>query len=165
MAKEIGAGAALAAVGLMVIYGLDVTLLVMVGALALLVRFLLDARGSGRPFEVVAGAGGGSAVAVTFDQIGGQEVAKRELVEALDFVKDAERVARLGIRPLKGLLLAGPPGTGKTLMAKAAANYTDSVFIAASGSQFVEMYAGVGAQRVRALFQQARQLARRQGKK
>lgn len=165
MAKEIGAGVALAAVGLMVVYGLDVTLLVMAGALALLVRFLLDARGHGRPFEVVAGGGGGSSMTVTFDQIGGQEVAKRELVEALDFVKDAERVARLGIRPLKGLLLAGPPGTGKTLMAKAAANYTDSVFIAASGSQFVEMYAGVGAQRVRALFQQARQQARREGKK
>lgn len=60
----------------------------------------------------------------------------------------------MGIRPIKGILLTGPPGTGKTLLAKAAAKYTNSSFIATSGSEFIEMYAGVGAQRVRNLLKQ-----------
>jgi len=102
---------------------------------------------------------------VTFADIGGQEAAKRELVEALDFIAQRDRVHALGIRPLKGILLAGPPGTGKTLMAKAAASYTGSVFFSASGSEFIEVYAGVGAQRVRQLFAKARDAARRQGTK
>lgn len=96
---------------------------------------------------------------VTFQQVGGQQSAKKELQEALDFIKADERTSALGIRPLKGILLTGPPGTGKTLLAKAAATYTDAVFLAAAGSEFIEMYAGVGAQRVRSLFQQARELA------
>ncbi len=66
----------------------------------------------------------------------------------------------MGIRPLKGILLIGPPGTGKTLLARAAAGYTDSVFISAVGSEFIEMYAGVGAQRVRQLFKQCRDQAK-----
>lgn len=93
---------------------------------------------------------------LTFDQIGGQERAKQELVEALDFLVHQDKIAKLGIRPLKGILLAGPPGTGKTLLAKAAAQYTDSIYLAASGSEFVEMYVGVGAGRVRDLFKEAR---------
>lgn len=97
---------------------------------------------------------------VTFDDIGGQESAKRELKEALDFMKEGERVSELGIRPLKGILLTGPPGTGKTLLAKAAATYTDSAFITVSGSAFIEMYAGVGAKRVRDVFARAREEAR-----
>jgi cell division protease FtsH len=101
---------------------------------------------------------------VSFDQIGGQEHAKRELREALDFLRYRDRIKSLGIRPLKGILLTGPPGTGKTLMAKAAATYTDSVFLAASGSEFVEMYVGVGAQRVRELFRKARQQAKKENK-
>ncbi|MBX6396201.1 MAG: AAA family ATPase, partial [Alicyclobacillaceae bacterium] len=101
---------------------------------------------------------------VNFDEIGGQEHAKRELMEALDFLRYRDRIRQLGIRPLKGILLTGPPGTGKTLMAKAAATYTDSAFVAASGSEFVEMYVGVGAQRVRELFRRARQSARKEGK-
>lgn len=102
---------------------------------------------------------------ITFDQIGGQEVAKNELLEALDFIKNIEEVKKMGIRPLKGILLTGAPGTGKTLMAKAASSYIDSVFVSASGSEFVEMYAGVGAQRVRQLFESARNLARKADKK
>ncbi|WP_139999496.1 AAA family ATPase [Paenibacillus paridis] len=93
---------------------------------------------------------------LTFEQIGGQERAKQELVEALDFLVHQEQIAKLGIRPLKGILLSGPPGTGKTLLAKAAAQYTDSIYLAASGSEFVEMYVGVGAGRVRDLFKEAR---------
>nr|WP_307556836.1 AAA family ATPase [Paenibacillus sp. V4I7] len=102
---------------------------------------------------------------LSFDEIGGQEIAKRELMEALDFLVHGDDLSRYGIRPLKGILLAGPPGTGKTLLAKAAAHYTDSVFLYAAGSDFVEMYVGVGARRVRGLFKEARQLTIKQKKK
>ena len=101
---------------------------------------------------------------VSFEDIGGQDMAKGELCEALEFIKDVERIKILGIRPLKGILLNGPPGTGKTLLAKAAAQFTGSAFLAVSGSEFVEMYVGVGAQRVRQLFKQARDAAKRNGK-
>jgi cell division protease FtsH len=102
---------------------------------------------------------------ITFDKIGGQEVAKNELLEALDFIRNIEEIKKMGIRPIRGILLTGNPGTGKTLMAKAATTYIDSIFVSASGSEFVEMYAGVGAQRVRQLFESARQLARKESKK
>ena len=102
---------------------------------------------------------------ITFADVGGQENAKMEIREALEFIKDSSRAQKLGIRPLKGILLAGPPGTGKTLLAKAAAAYTGASFVATAGSEFVEMYAGVGAQRVRELFKGARELARRENKK
>ncbi|MCS7462517.1 AAA family ATPase [Paenibacillus doosanensis] len=101
---------------------------------------------------------------LTFDDIGGQQRAKIELKEALDFLIKHEEIRKLGIRPLKGILLEGPPGTGKTLLAKAAAHYTNSVFIAASGSEFVEMYVGVGASRVRELFKEARSRAAKENK-
>lgn len=101
---------------------------------------------------------------VRFEDVGGQNVAKRELIEALEFLRIYEKANKLGIRPLKGILLTGPPGTGKTLLAKAAANYTDSVFISASGSEFIEVYAGLGAQRVRDLFSRARKLAKDRGR-
>lgn len=106
----------------------------------------------------------GKTHAVSFDDIGGQEVAKNELCEALEFMKNDERIRALGIRPLKGILLSGPPGTGKTLLAKAAAQLTNSAFLSASGSEFVEMYVGVGAKRVRQLFGQARQTAKKLNK-
>ncbi|TMV51227.1 AAA family ATPase [Paenibacillus mesophilus] len=101
---------------------------------------------------------------LTFDDIGGQDRAKNELKEALDFLIRHEEIRKFGIRPLKGILLTGPPGTGKTLMAKAAAHYTNSVFVSASGSEFVEMYVGVGASRVRDLFKEARSRAAKEGK-
>jgi cell division protease FtsH len=101
---------------------------------------------------------------ISFDDIGGQERAKRELKEALDFLNQRNEIAAYGIRPLKGILLTGPPGTGKTLMAKASAHYTDSVFMSASGSEFIEMYVGVGAQRVRDLFKDARVRAKKENK-
>ncbi|HZK01972.1 MAG TPA: AAA family ATPase [Anaerovoracaceae bacterium] len=94
-----------------------------------------------------------------FEDIGGQDVAINELKEALQFVIKPEKIAEMGIRPLRGVLLVGPPGTGKTLLARAAASFTSSVFIAASGSEFIEMYAGVGAKRVRQLFRDARKRA------
>ncbi len=111
-------------------------------------------------------AGGGSGVKpdVTFEDIGGQATAIKELKEALEFIKNQSDIQKLGIRPLKGILLTGPPGTGKTLLAKAAAGYTDAAFVTASGSEFIEMYAGVGAQRVRKIFQVARETSLRMGK-
>ncbi len=75
-----------------------------------------------------------SQVTTSFQDIGGQHMAKNELKEALEFILKPEVISRLGIRPLKGILLTGPPGTGKTLLAKAAAHYTESVFLSASGS-------------------------------
>ncbi len=99
-----------------------------------------------------------------FEDIGGQETPKQELKEALQFLIKSEMANQMGIRPLKGILLTGPPGTGKTLLAKAAAGFSDSVFLASSGSEFIEMYAGVGAQRVRNIFKSARDIARKQKK-
>lgn len=101
---------------------------------------------------------------LTFDDIGGQAQAKKEIMEALDFIIKHEEIKKMGIRPLKGVLLTGPPGTGKTLLAKAAAHYTNSVFAAASGSEFVEMYVGVGASRIRDLFKDARNRAVKENK-
>jgi len=112
--------------------------------------------------------GNGVSIATTeinFEDIGGQSVAKKELQEALDFLLYSDRMKALGIRPLKGILLSGPTGTGKTLLAKAAARYTNSAFLSVSGSEFVEMYAGVGAERVRGLFRRAREMVRKEKKK
>ncbi|MCL2817671.1 MAG: AAA family ATPase, partial [Clostridiales bacterium] len=102
---------------------------------------------------------------VSFDDIGGNLQAKRELKEALDFLCRSENAKELGIRPLKGVMLTGAPGTGKTMLAKAAAAYSDSLFYTAAGSQFIEMYAGVGAKRVRGLFSAARRDMKGSGKK
>ena len=96
---------------------------------------------------------------IGFNQIGGQEIAKKELLEALDFVTRPRLIRQMGIRPLKGVMLVGPPGTGKTLLARAAAGYTGSSFVSVAGSEFIEMYAGVGAQRVRRLFGTCRRKA------
>ena len=124
----------------------------------------LKTTGSQKKSFATSDTKGSSVAMIGFDDIGGQEVAKNELREALEFIKDVTRLKHLGIRPLKGVLLNGPPGTGKTLLAKAAAQFTDSVFVAASGSEFVEMYVGIGAQRVRQLFNQAKALAKSQHK-
>ncbi len=93
---------------------------------------------------------------VTFDDVAGVDEAKAELQEIVDFLKDRERYGRLGGRLPKGVLLVGPPGTGKTLLAKAVAGEAKVPFFSISGSEFVEMFVGVGAARVRDLFEQAR---------
>jgi len=96
---------------------------------------------------------------VTFDDVAGVDEAKDELREVVDFLKSPADYGRLGGRMPKGVLLVGPPGTGKTLLAKAVAGEAKVPFFSISGSEFVEMFAGVGAARVRDLFQQARQKA------
>lgn len=145
--------------------GLDIIPLVILGGLGLLLTQVNGGIRPGGAKKYVSIGGADRPRGVVFDDIGGQESAKRELLEALDFVRDEERLVKLGIRPLKGILLAGPPGTGKTLLARAAAGYTDSAFITTAGSEFIEVYAGVGAQRVRALFSSARETARREKKR
>ena len=100
---------------------------------------------------------------LTFEEIGGQDNAKQELREALIF-DSSRRYQEIRHSSIEGILLTGPPGTGKTLMAKAAAHYTDSIFVAASGSEFVEMYVGVGAGRIRDLFKDARNRAAKENK-
>ncbi len=92
----------------------------------------------------------------TFKDVAGVDEAKRELEEIVEFLKDKEKYGRLGGRMPKGILLVGPPGTGKTLLAKAIAGEAGVPFFSISGSEFVEMFVGVGAARVRDLFNQAR---------
>jgi cell division protease FtsH len=96
---------------------------------------------------------------VTFDDVAGVDEAKDELREVVDFLKNPASYGRLGGRMPKGVLLVGPPGTGKTLLAKAVAGEAKVPFFSISGSEFVEMFVGVGAARVRDLFQQAHQKA------
>ena len=96
---------------------------------------------------------------VTFADVAGVDEAKDELVEIVNFLKDPRTYGRLGGRPPKGVLLVGPPGTGKTLLARAVAGEAGVPFFSISGSEFVEMFVGVGAARVRDLFEQARQHA------
>jgi cell division protease FtsH len=95
---------------------------------------------------------------VTFDDVAGADEAKGELKEIVDFLKNPERYGRLGARVPKGILLVGPPGIGKTLLARAVAGEAGVPFFSISGSEFVEMFVGVGAARVRDLFEQARKL-------
>ena len=96
---------------------------------------------------------------VTFADVAGAEEEKEELQEIVEFLKDPERFTRLGARIPKGILLVGPPGTGKTLLARAVAGEANVQFLSISGSDFVELYVGVGAGRVRDLFEQAKKMA------
>jgi cell division protease FtsH len=96
---------------------------------------------------------------VTFQDVAGVDEAKEELREVVNFLKRPQDYGRLGARIPKGVLLVGPPGTGKTLLARAVAGEADVPFFSISGSEFVEMFVGVGAARVRDLFEQARQRA------
>ncbi|MEP3428955.1 MAG: ATP-dependent zinc metalloprotease FtsH [Roseibium sp.] len=98
-------------------------------------------------------------VDVTFENVAGVDEAKRELKEVVDFLKDPQAYGRLGAHVPKGILLVGPPGTGKTLLARAVAGEAGVTFFSISGSEFVEMFVGVGAARVRDLFDQARKAA------
>lgn len=133
-------------------------LLLMVGLWSLATRNLTARAGGGmfgvgksKATEVKA-----EEVGVTFTDVGGADEAIAELQEIIQFLKTPEKFARLGGRIPKGVLLVGPPGTGKTLIAKATAGEAGVRFFETSGSEFVEMFVGVGAARVRDLFEQAR---------
>lgn len=96
---------------------------------------------------------------IKFDDVAGLEEEKNEMIEIVDFLKRPEKYTKMGARVPKGVLLYGKPGTGKTLIAKAIAGEADVPFISMSGSEFIEMFAGLGASRVRSLFKKARKLA------
>jgi cell division protease FtsH len=96
---------------------------------------------------------------VTFADVAGQESAKREVAELVDFLRNPERYQRLGAEPPRGVLLMGPPGTGKTLLARALAGEADVNFYHTSASEFIEMFVGVGASRVRKMFEEAKKRA------
>ena len=91
-----------------------------------------------------------------FNDVGGCEKAKEAILEVIDYVKAPGDYEKMGLRMPRGILLHGPPGTGKTLIAKAAATEANIPFIVTSGSEFVELYVGMGAKKVRELFKQAR---------
>ncbi|MDD5450110.1 MAG: ATP-dependent zinc metalloprotease FtsH [Candidatus Omnitrophica bacterium] len=103
-------------------------------------------------------------IKITYDDVAGVDEAKDELREAIEFLKDPKRFQRLGGKIPKGILLLGPPGCGKTLLAKAVAGEADVPFLSLSGSDFVEMFVGVGASRVRDLFEQAKRVAKQGGR-
>ncbi len=105
--------------------------------------------------------GGGK---VTFNDVAGVDEAKEELQEVIEFLRDPKKFERLGGKIPKGVLLVGPPGTGKTLLAKAVAGEAGVPFYSLSGSDFVEMFVGIGASRVRDLFEQGRSAAKKSGK-
>jgi len=98
-------------------------------------------------------------VGVTFEDVAGQDEAKQELEEILEFLRNPGRFTRLGAKIPKGVLLVGPPGTGKTLLAKAVAGEAGVPFFSITGSDFIEMFVGLGAARVRDLFEQANKMA------
>ncbi|MGI6452024.1 MAG: AAA family ATPase [Syntrophomonadaceae bacterium] len=153
--KEAVVGSGLAFIIFLAVIGINVTPLIFIALIIGGFYFFMHNQGNLKYEEV----GSGVNTSVSFDDIGGQDSAIKELKEALQFIIKPEEIARMGVRPLKGVLLVGPPGTGKTLLAKAAACFTSSAFIATSGSEFIEMYAGVGAKRVRQLFRNARKKA------
>ena len=93
---------------------------------------------------------------ITFEDVAGADEEKNELKEVVDFLKNPRKYLELGARIPKGILLVGPPGTGKTLLARAVAGEAGVPFFSISGSDFVEMFVGVGASRVRDLFDQAK---------
>ena len=139
--------------------------LLVVGVVLLLIWALLMGRMSsaGNPMNgfskarTVLGVPGDRKV--TFDDVAGADEEKEELQEIVDFLKNPEKFTEIGARIPHGLLLVGPPGTGKTLLARAVAGEAGVQFLSISGSDFVEMYVGVGAGRVRDLFEQARKIA------
>src|SRR5262245_37250755 len=134
--------------------------LVFFGVWFLLVRRMANQQGLGGGFMSIGKSRAKIYVekktGVTFADVAGVDEAKAELREVVEFLKDPKKYGRLGARVPKGVLLVGPPGTGKTLLARAVAGEAGVAFFSISGSEFVEMFVGVGAARVRDLFEQAR---------
>ncbi|HEY9753054.1 MAG TPA: ATP-dependent zinc metalloprotease FtsH, partial [Coleofasciculaceae cyanobacterium] len=126
--------------------------------------WLLNRQGGGAPTALTVGKSKAriyseGSTGVKFGDVAGVDEAKTELQEIVDFLKNADKYTRLGAKIPKGVLLVGPPGTGKTLLAKAIAGEAGVPFFSISGSEFIELFVGVGASRVRDLFDQAKQQA------
>ncbi len=119
----------------------------------------LEGRGLGRLFSGRFSEPSKGARRVTFRDVAGQDAAKQEVTELVDFLREPERFQKVGAEVPHGVLLMGPPGTGKTLLAKALAGEADVPFFSTSGSEFVEVFVGVGAGRVRKMFEAARAAA------
>ena len=138
--------------------------LLIVGLVLLILWFLLMSKANGQnamsnfgKARTVLGVPDGKKV--TFDDVAGADEEKQELQEVVEFLRDPEKFTKIGARIPHGILLVGPPGTGKTLLARAVAGEAGVQFLSISGSDFVELYVGVGASRVRDLFDQAKKLA------
>jgi cell division protease FtsH len=144
------------------LFGTVIPIVIMVGAMVLLYRFLFKKMGSGG----LGGVGKANAkvyvekkIGITFADVAGQDEAKESLEEIIDFLHNPGKYTEIGARLPKGALLVGSPGTGKTLLAKAVAGEANVPFFSISGSDFVEMFVGVGASRVRDLFKEAAKMA------
>ena len=140
--------------------------LILVGVVLLVMWVLLAGRmnaGGGNPMSNFGKArtqsGNGDNKKITFDDVAGVDEEKAELQEVVDFLRNPQKFTQIGAKIPHGILLSGPPGTGKTLLAKAVAGEADVRFLSISGSDFMEMYVGVGASRVRDLFDQAKKIA------
>lgn len=144
-----------------------ISFLLPIGIIVLIYVFFMRRMGAGGPGGQIFNIGKSKAslfdrentVKVTFDNVAGLEEAKEEVKEVVDFLKNPKKFTKLGGHIPKGVLLVGPPGTGKTLLAKAVAGEAQVPFFSLSGSDFVEMFVGVGAARVRDLFKQAKEKA------
>ena len=140
--------------------------ILMLGGLALLYRYMFKKMGTGGGFGGIGGVGKANAkvyvekkTGITFKDVAGQDEAKESLEEIIDFLHNPGKYTEIGAKLPKGALLVGPPGTGKTLLAKAVAGEANVPFFSISGSDFVEMFVGVGASRVRDLFKEASKMA------
>ena len=143
-----------------------VPMVLMVVALMLVYRYMFKKMGAGGGFGGIGGVGKSNAkvyvekkTGVTFKDVAGQDEAKESLEEIIDFLHNPGKYTEIGAKLPKGALLVGPPGTGKTLLAKAVAGEANVPFFSISGSDFVEMFVGVGASRVRDLFKEASKMA------
>ena len=141
-------------------------MVLMVVALMLVYRYMFKKMGAGGGFGGIGGVGKSNAkvyvekkTGVTFKDVAGQDEAKESLEEIIDFLHNPGKYTEIGAKLPKGALLVGPPGTGKTLLAKAVAGEANVPFFSISGSDFVEMFVGVGASRVRDLFKEASKMA------
>src|ERR671911_82416 len=129
--------------------------IIFMGLIAIAVVWMIKVMPKTKPQQIKPE----SKVSIGWEDVAGADEAKHELQEVVEFLRDPDRFKALGARVPKGILLHGPPGTGKTLLAKAVANESGSRFFAQSASSFVEMFAGLGAARIRRLFRQARKAA------
>lgn len=142
-----------------VIFSTIMSYVIMIGAFYILMRLMMSSRGGimgknhTKVFDMEHSTG------VTFEDVAGQEEAKESLVELVDFLHKPEKYVEIGAKLPRGALLVGPPGTGKTLLAKAVAGEAKVPFFSLSGSEFIELYVGMGAKRVRELFEKANKMS------